>query len=64
MRLNVTNTAIGLELLSKLRAVYPHPLVISGKMYEGDETTITLTMEQLEQMESDPRELFKSFCRE
>lgn len=64
VRLNVTNTAIGLELLSKLRAVYPYPLVISGKMYEGDETTITLTMEQLEQMESDPREVFKSFCRE
>ncbi|MGM9602262.1 MAG: exonuclease SbcCD subunit D [Faecousia sp.] len=64
VRLNVTDTAIGLELLSKLRAVYPYPLVVSGKVYEGDETTITLTMEELERMENDPKEVFKSFCRE
>ena len=32
----------------------------------GDSTphTITLTMEELEQMENDPRQVFKSFCRE
>ena len=42
VRLNVTDTAIGLELLSKLKQVYPHPMVVSGKVYEGDETTITL----------------------
>ena len=64
VRLNVTDTAIGLELLSRLRQVYPHPLVVSGKAYEGDETAIALTMEELEQMENDPREVFKSFCRE
>lgn len=64
VRLHVTDTAIGLELLTKLRSVYPHLLAVSGKVYEGDETTITLTMEALEQMENDPREVFKSFCRE
>lgn len=64
VRLNVTDTALGLELLSKLRQVYPHPLVVSGKAYEGDATSITLTMEELEQMESDPSQVFRSFCRE
>ena len=64
VRLNVTDTALGLELISRLREIYPHSLVLSGKSYEGDETTITLTMEQLEQMERDPLEVFKSFCRE
>ncbi len=64
VRLNVTDTALGLDLISQLREIYPHPLALSGKTYEGDETGITLTMEQLEQMESDPREVFKSFCRE
>ena len=64
VRLNVTDTALGLELLSKLRQVYPHPLVVSGKAYEGDETSITLTMEELEQMENDPSQVFRSFCRE
>lgn len=64
VRLNVTDTAVGLEMLSRLRQVFPHALVVAGKSYDGDDTTITLTMEQLEQMESDPAEVFKSFCRE
>ena len=64
VRLNVTDTALGLELLSNLRQVYPHPLVVSGKAYEGDETTISLTMEEFEQMENDPSQVFRSFCRE
>lgn len=64
VRLNVTDTAVGLDMLSRLRQVYPNALVVAGKTYDGEETTITLTMEQLEQMESDPVEVFKSFCRE
>lgn len=64
VRLNVTDTAVGLDLLSRLRQVYPNVLVVAGKTYDGEDTTITLTMEQLEQMESDPAEVFKSFCRE
>lgn len=64
VRLHVTDTAVGLELLTRLREVYPYLLAVSGKVYEGDETSITLTMEELEQMEHDPREVFKAFCRE
>lgn len=64
VRLNVTDTALGLELLSRLRQVYLHPLVVSGKAYEGDGTSISLTMEELEQMENDPSQVFRSFCRE
>ena len=64
VRLNVTDTALGLELLSRLRQVYPHPLVVSGKAYEGDGTSISLTMEEFEQIENDPSQVFRSFCRE
>ena len=64
VRLNVTDTALGLELLSNLRQVYPHPLVVSSKAYEGDGTSISLTMEEFEQMENDPSQVFRSFCRE
>lgn len=64
VRLNVTDSAVGLEMLSKLRKVYPQALVVSGKTYEGDDSTITLTMEELERMEEDPEEIFRSFCRE
>lgn len=64
VRLNVTDTAVGMDLLSMLRQVYPHLLVVSGKNYEEGESTITLTIAELEKMESDPREVFRSFCRE
>ena len=37
---------------------------MSGKAYEGDENTISLTMEEFEQMENDPSQVFRSFCRE
>ena len=62
--LNVTDTAVGLELLSRLREVYPNALVVAGKTYEGDDSTITLTMEELERMEENPEEIFRSFCQE
>ena len=64
VRLNVTDRAVGLEMLSRLREQYPNALVIAGKAYDGDNTSITMTMEQLEQLESDPQEVFRSFCRE
>ena len=50
--------------MSKLKQTYPRLLKVSGKPYEGDGTTITLTIEELEKMESNPIEVFKSFCRE
>ena len=58
------NAFASASTLSRLRQVYPNALVVAGKTYDGEDTTITLTMEQLEQMESDPAEVFKSFCRE
>lgn len=64
VRLTVTDTAVGLEMLSRFREIYPHLLVVSGKSYDGGETSITLTLEEFEQMEHDPAAVFRSFCRE
>lgn len=64
VQLKVTDTALGLETMSQLRNVYANPLVMSGKTYEGDNSSITLTMEEFEQMEHDPIAVFKSFCSE
>lgn len=49
VRLSVTDTAVGMDLLSMLRQVYPHLLVVSGKNYEKGESTITLTIAELEE---------------
>lgn len=64
VRLQVTDCAVGLEMLSRLKQIYQYPLVVSGKTYDDAGSSITLTMEEFERMESDPREVFRSFCRE
>lgn len=62
--LKVTDVALGLELQSRLREVYPNALVLAGKTYEGEDVTINLTVEQLEEFRDDPLEVFKSFFRD
>lgn len=64
VQLIITDSAMGLEMLSRLGEKYPNILDHSGKTYDGDNTSITLTMEELERMESNPAEVFRSFCRE
>ena len=64
VRLKVTDSHVGLELLSELRSVYPNLLEVSGKNYEGENTSVTLTPEELEKLETDPMEIFRHFCNE
>ena len=64
VRLEVTDTYVGLEALSRLRRVYPCLLEVQGKSYEGENSTVTLTVEELEKLESDPVEIFRHYCRE
>ena len=64
VRLQVTDQYIGLEALSELRKVFPNILEASGKSFEGENASITLTMDELEKLESDPVEVFKHFCME
>ncbi|MCQ2512346.1 MAG: exonuclease SbcCD subunit D [Lachnospiraceae bacterium] len=64
VRLQVTDNYVGLEALSELRRVYPNLLEASGKTFEGENATVTLSIEELEKLEEDPIEVFKYFCRE
>ena len=62
VRLVITDQYVGSGVISELRNIYPNLLEVAGKSYEGEETTISLTMEELEKMENDPVEIFKHFC--
>lgn len=64
VRIAVTDSAVGLEMLAQLRQVYRYPLVISGKTYQDDNASITMTIDELERLEQNPAEVFRSFCRE
>ena len=64
LRLQVTDQYVGIETLSKLRQKYPNLLEVSGKTFAGDNASVTLTMEELEKLETSPIEVFKHFCKE
>lgn len=64
VKLQVTDQYVGLEALSELKHVYPNLLEVSGKTFDGDNTAVTLTMEELEKLETNPVEVFKHFCKE
>lgn len=64
LRLQVTDQYVGIETLSELRRVYPNLLEVSGKTFDGDDTSVTLTIEELEKLENNPIEVFKHFCKE
>lgn len=64
VRLQITDSYVGLSIISELREIYPHLLEISGKTYESDNATITVTIEEFKKMETDPIEVFKHFCSE
>lgn len=64
VRLEVTDCSVGLELMSELNSIYPNMIEIQGKSFDDGDATITLSIEQLEELENNPTELFKQFCVE
>ena len=64
IRLKVTDQYVGLEALSELKRVFPNVLEVSGKTFEGDTTSVTLTLDELEHLETSPINVFKYFCKE
>ena len=64
VRIQVTDSYVGLEALSGLRRVYPNLLEVSGRTYEGEDSSVTLTMEELDRLSDRPIDVFKYFCQE
>ena len=64
VRLIVKDAYVGASILNELRNIYPNLIEVSGKNYEGEETSITLTMDELEKMENDPVEIFRHFYKD
>ena len=61
VKLEVKDTSVGLQVLADLRCVYPNIIEVSGKSYDSGDSTVTLTLEDLHRMESDPIEVFRQF---
>ena len=64
VRAVVTDSFIGLETLSMLRGTYPNLLDASGKTFENESASVTMTIRELEELGRDPTEVFRYFCEE
>ena len=64
IRLNVTDTYVGLEGISQLRQVYPNLIELRGKSFEGEDAKIRMTVDEFREMEGDPTSIFLSFCKD
>jgi len=64
VKLTVTDQYAGLSTLALLSERFLHILELSGKSYEAEGTSVTLTPEEFREMENDPVEVFKSFWGE
>lgn len=64
VRVEVTDQYLGLEATSQLAEKYPNMLNWSGKMFENENASIHMTMDEFRELESSPTAIFKSFCME
>ena len=54
----------GIVALSMLLETYPNLLDTCGKTFENESASVTMTIRELEELERDPAEVFRYFCRE
>lgn len=61
VRIELEDIFASLEVVSRLQEIYPNLLEIVGKSYDGNESKITMSIEELESSSKNPLEIFKRF---
>jgi exonuclease SbcD len=64
VRLEVTDSYVGMESIAAFREKYRNLLEITGKMIEREDGRITMTIEDFEQVSRDPEAVFSQYCRD
>lgn len=64
VRLEVTDSYVGIEAFAALQEVYPNVLEVAGKSFEQEDSRITMSLEELEARETDPVQIFKQYFRD
>lgn len=64
LRVEIEDAVMGLELLARLREKFPNLLEASGKSFEVEGATQTMTIEELESNELNPMEIFIRYCQD
>ena len=64
VRLEVTDKYIGFDSIALLREKYRNLLEIESRSYEGSDSVITMTMDELKMAETDPGVIFGRYCED
>lgn len=64
IKLDVTDRYVGTEGMARLREKYRNCLEISSKSLERDDVKITMTVDELEIAEEDPKTVFEKYCED
>ena len=64
IKLKVTDKPVGLASLTQLREIYPFLFECESRNFDNEDSSIKLTIEEYEEMQTDPVKVFESFCVE
>lgn len=64
VNVKVTDIFLGLTSIARLRELFPNLMEFAGKNFEADNSSISLTLEEFERIESNPADIFTYFCKE
>ncbi|MCQ2519848.1 MAG: exonuclease SbcCD subunit D [Lachnospiraceae bacterium] len=60
----LTDTIITLDIMASFREKFPNLLEISGRSFDRPDETITMTIEEFEDINKDPKAIFIKYCED
>lgn len=64
VRLEVTDSYVGVDSMAAFREKYKNLLEVTGKDFDRDDARITMTIEELENAATDPESIFAQYCKD
>lgn len=64
VRLEVTDSFIGLDMLAAFRERFPNLIEVTGKNLEREDAKITMSLDELEQADTSPEVVFERYCKD
>lgn len=64
VRLEVTDSYVGMDSMAAFREKYKNLLEVSCKGFERDDAKITMTVDEFEKADTDPETVFKRYCED
>jgi len=64
VRLEIMDRYVGLDAIALLREKYKGLIEVSSRSYDNENSRITMTLEELQEIEADPAVLFSRYCQD